>query len=144
MGTDRAGKANDSAGENDREAGQGAGLLAHQLGAERRRQRAAIERFAQAHGYELVGEFYDAAVSSADPLESRLGFAAMLARIEGNSVRMVIVKDASRFPARSLAIAPNAPACRRPAACPGPAASSRRLGYRALADARCCSNASTK
>src|SRR3954452_18155669 len=66
------------------------------------RQREAIERFARAHGYELVGEFYDAAVSGADPLESRPGFAAMLERIESNGgVRVVLVEDASRF-ARSV------------------------------------------
>ena len=51
------------------------------------RQRQAIERFAQAHGYELVGEFYDAAVSGADPIESRPGFAAMLERIEDEGLR---------------------------------------------------------
>lgn len=65
------------------------------------RQRQAIERFAQTHGYELVGEFYDAAVSGADPIESRPGFAAMIERIESNGVRVVLVEDASRF-ARSV------------------------------------------
>jgi DNA invertase Pin-like site-specific DNA recombinase len=65
------------------------------------RQREAIERFAKAHGYELVGEFYDAAVSGADPIETRPGFAAMLERIEENGVRVVLVEDASRF-ARSV------------------------------------------
>jgi DNA invertase Pin-like site-specific DNA recombinase len=65
------------------------------------RQREAIERFARAHGHELVGEFYDAAVSGADPIETRPGFAAMLERIEGNGVRVVLVEDASRF-ARSV------------------------------------------
>jgi DNA invertase Pin-like site-specific DNA recombinase len=65
------------------------------------RQREAITRFAHAQGYELAGEFYDAAVSGADPIESRPGFAAMLERIEGNGVRVVIVEDASRF-ARSV------------------------------------------
>jgi DNA invertase Pin-like site-specific DNA recombinase len=49
----------------------------------------------------LVGEFYDAAVSGADPIETRAGFAALLDRIEGNGVRTVIVEDASRF-AREL------------------------------------------
>jgi DNA invertase Pin-like site-specific DNA recombinase len=58
------------------------------------RQREVITRFAQAHGYELVGEFYDAAVSGADPIENRPGFAAMLERIEGNGVRVVITEDA--------------------------------------------------
>jgi DNA invertase Pin-like site-specific DNA recombinase len=65
------------------------------------RQRLAIEGYAKAHGIEVVQEFYDAAVSGADPVESRPGFAAMLDRIEGNGVRMVIVEDASRF-ARDL------------------------------------------
>jgi DNA invertase Pin-like site-specific DNA recombinase len=66
-----------------------------------RRQREAIVRFAKAHGHELAGEFYDAAVSGADPIETRPGFAAMLERIEGNGVRVVLVEDASRF-ARSV------------------------------------------
>jgi DNA invertase Pin-like site-specific DNA recombinase len=65
------------------------------------RQRAAIARFAKAHGHELVGEFYDAAVSGADPIETRPGFTAMLERIEGNGVRVVLVEDTSRF-ARSV------------------------------------------
>jgi DNA invertase Pin-like site-specific DNA recombinase len=61
------------------------------------RQRIAITNFASANGYEIVDEFYDAAVSGADPIEARNGFAAMLDRIEGNGVRVVIVEDASRF-----------------------------------------------
>ena len=65
------------------------------------RQRMAIERYAGAAGYELVGGFYDAAVSGADPVETRPGFAAMLDRIEGNGVRVVLIEDASRF-ARSI------------------------------------------
>jgi DNA invertase Pin-like site-specific DNA recombinase len=48
-----------------------------------------------------VDEFNDAAVSGADPIETRPGFAALLDRIEGNGVRTVIVEDASRF-AREL------------------------------------------
>jgi DNA invertase Pin-like site-specific DNA recombinase len=36
-------------------------------------------------------------VSGADPIESRKGFTALLDRIEGNTVRTVIVEDASRF-----------------------------------------------
>src|SRR5262245_54158674 len=66
-----------------------------------KRQRAAIEGFAKRAGFELVGEFNDAAVSGADPIESRAGFTALLDRIEGNGVRTVIVEDASRF-AREL------------------------------------------
>ena len=68
-----------------------------------RRQREAIEAFARRAGYELVGEFYDAAVSGADPIDTRPGFAAMLERIEGNGVRTVIVETASRF-ARDLMV----------------------------------------
>jgi Resolvase, N terminal domain len=52
-----------------------------------KRQRAAIQAFAKRAGYELVDEFYDTAVSGADPIDMRPGFAAMLERIEGtNSV----------------------------------------------------------
>lgn len=65
------------------------------------RQRIAIAAYTDANGIELIGEFYDAAVSGADPVETRPGFAAMLDRIEGNGVRLVIVEDASRF-ARDL------------------------------------------
>lgn len=64
------------------------------------RQQAAIEG-AKRSGFALVGWFYDAAVSGADPIESRAGFSALLDRIEGNGVRVVIVEDASRF-AREL------------------------------------------
>jgi DNA invertase Pin-like site-specific DNA recombinase len=63
----------------------------------------AIEAFAKRAGYELVDEFYDAAVSGADPIGTRPGFAAMLERIEGNGVRTIIVETASRF-ARDLMV----------------------------------------
>jgi DNA invertase Pin-like site-specific DNA recombinase len=66
-----------------------------------RRQRSAIERFAKSAGYELVEWFNDPAVSGADPIETRPGFAALLNRVEGNGVRVVLVEDASRF-ARDL------------------------------------------
>lgn len=65
------------------------------------RQRVAIRTYAQCSALDVVGEYYDAAVSGADPIENRPGFADMLARIEGNGVRLVIVEDASRF-ARSM------------------------------------------
>lgn len=48
-----------------------------------------------------MGEFTDAAVSGADPIETRRGFTELLDKIEGNGVRTVIVEDASRF-AREL------------------------------------------
>ena len=66
-----------------------------------KRQRAAIEGFAKRSGFALVAEYNDAAVSGADPIETRRGFAELLDKIEGNGVRTVIVEDASRF-AREL------------------------------------------
>jgi DNA invertase Pin-like site-specific DNA recombinase len=68
-----------------------------------RRQREAIQAFAKRDGYELVDEFYDAAVSGADPIDTRPGFAAMLKRIEGNGARTIIIETASRF-ARDLMV----------------------------------------
>jgi DNA invertase Pin-like site-specific DNA recombinase len=61
------------------------------------RQRAAIAVFAKREGFEVVDEFNDEAVSGADAIEARPGFAALLDRIEGNGVRVVLVEDASRF-----------------------------------------------
>jgi DNA invertase Pin-like site-specific DNA recombinase len=68
-----------------------------------RRQREAIQGFARRAGYEVVEWFYDAAVSGADHIASRAGFAAMLKRIESNGVRTVLVETASRF-ARDLMV----------------------------------------
>jgi DNA invertase Pin-like site-specific DNA recombinase len=68
-----------------------------------KRQRQAIEGFAKHAGYELVGDYFDAAVSGADPIEGRPGFKALLERIVGNGVNTVIVEDASRF-ARTLMV----------------------------------------
>lgn len=67
------------------------------------RQRRAILTYAERNGIEIAGWFYDAAVSGADPIEARPGFAAMLDRIEGNGVRLVLVEDASRFARTMLA-----------------------------------------
>src|SRR4051812_27206587 len=66
-----------------------------------KRQRDAIRAFAKRAGIVIISEFYDPAVSGADPIETRPGFAALLDRIEGNGVRTVIVEDATRF-ARDL------------------------------------------
>ena len=57
------------------------------------RQRAAIAAFSKTAGFELVDEFADVAVSGADPIESREGFARLLDRIEGNGV-----SSSSRMP----------------------------------------------
>ena len=68
-----------------------------------KRQRAAIAQFAKRAGYELVAEFYDAAVSGADPIHERAGFASMLERIAANGVGTIIVETANRF-ARDLIV----------------------------------------
>jgi DNA invertase Pin-like site-specific DNA recombinase len=68
-----------------------------------KRQRAAIDAFAKSNGFEIVGEFYDAAVRGTDHVAQRPGFAAMLDRIAGNGVRTIIVESPDRF-ARDLAV----------------------------------------
>ncbi|NIX75314.1 recombinase family protein [Microvirga sp. c23x22] len=68
-----------------------------------RRQREAVQAHAKQVGFEIVEEFYDAAVSGADPVETRPGFSALLDRIEGNGIRVVLVEDASRL-ARSVLV----------------------------------------
>lgn len=65
------------------------------------RQRQAVSSFATRAGFEIVAEYYDAAVSGTDPIDQRPGFSELLDRIEGNGVRVVLVEDASRF-ARDL------------------------------------------
>jgi MFS family permease len=61
------------------------------------RQRKAIADYAKTAGYAIVEEFYDAAVSGADPVHTRPGFAATLKRIEGNGVKTILVETANRF-----------------------------------------------
>jgi DNA invertase Pin-like site-specific DNA recombinase len=68
-----------------------------------KRQRAAIAAFAKAHGYTIVAEIYDAAVSGADPIAERPGFKSMLDRIAGNGVRCILVESPDRF-ARDLTV----------------------------------------
>ena len=68
-----------------------------------KRQRAAVTQFAKVNGYDLVDSYYDTAVSGADPIDERKGFAAMLERIAGNGVRVILVETASRF-ARDLIV----------------------------------------
>jgi DNA invertase Pin-like site-specific DNA recombinase len=68
-----------------------------------KRQRAAIEGYAQSAGYVIVEWFYDAAIKGAEAVTSRPGFSAMLDRIAGNGVRSIIVESPDRF-ARDLAV----------------------------------------
>ena len=61
------------------------------------RQRTAIANFTARQNLRVVDDFYDSAVSGADAIEDRPGFAALLDRIENNGVRIVVVEDVSRF-----------------------------------------------
>lgn len=65
------------------------------------RQSTAISAFAARAGLEIVGCWWDAAVSGADPIETRNGFAALLNFAEEEGIGVVIVEDADRF-ARSV------------------------------------------
>ena len=68
-----------------------------------KRQRAAIETFAKHAGFEIIDWYYDEAVSGADRIEERPGFADLLERLEGNGVNTIIVETANRF-ARDLVV----------------------------------------
>lgn len=67
------------------------------------RQRDAVARFAKSRRLAIVAEFSDAAVSGADPVDTRPGFLALLARCAANGISVVLVENASRF-ARDLAV----------------------------------------
>lgn len=67
------------------------------------RQREAIEKFAQRHGYRIVGEYRDEGVSGTRELENRPALGALIDRIASNGVRVVIVERADRI-ARDLMI----------------------------------------
>jgi len=68
-----------------------------------KRQRAAIEAFAKRSGFTIVGEYYDKAVSGADRVDQRPGFAEMLQRLASNGAKIIIVESPDRF-ARDLAV----------------------------------------
>src|SRR5262245_3740721 len=68
-----------------------------------KRQRAAINAFAQHARFTIVDEYYDAAVSGADPVDQRPGFAEMLRRLAANGAKTIIVESPDRF-ARDLAV----------------------------------------
>src|SRR6478672_11168835 len=68
-----------------------------------KRQRAAIEAFAKQAGFAVVGEYYDAAVSGADPVDQRPGFAEMLQRLAADGAKTIIMESPDRF-ARDLAV----------------------------------------
>ena len=62
-----------------------------------RRQLAAIEAYARGKYHIVQPPFYDAAVKGSDPIDTRPGFAGMLAYIDRHDVRTIIVENASRF-----------------------------------------------
>lgn len=68
-----------------------------------KRQRVAITAFAKANGYQVVDEYYDAAVSGADPVTDRSGFMEMLRRVSINGAKTIIVESPDRF-ARDLTV----------------------------------------
>jgi DNA invertase Pin-like site-specific DNA recombinase len=67
-----------------------------------RRQAEAVEEYAKGR-HVLVQSFYDAAVSGADPVDTRPGFGDLLAYCEAHGIGVVLVENASRF-ARDLAV----------------------------------------
>jgi DNA invertase Pin-like site-specific DNA recombinase len=69
-----------------------------------KRQQDAVRAYAEGAGVEIVREFYDAAVSGADPLDSRAGFSEMMTYMLGNGARTILVENAGRF-ARDTIIA---------------------------------------
>jgi DNA invertase Pin-like site-specific DNA recombinase len=68
-----------------------------------RRQQEAVHQYAHCAGLEIVAEYYDAAVSGADPIDERPAFADLLAHVRDNGVSVVLVEDPTRF-ARDLAV----------------------------------------
>jgi DNA invertase Pin-like site-specific DNA recombinase len=68
-----------------------------------RRQRTGVTAYAKALKLEVVAEFYDAAVSSADPVDSRPDFIALLEYCAANDIGIVLAENASRF-ARDLIV----------------------------------------
>jgi DNA invertase Pin-like site-specific DNA recombinase len=68
-----------------------------------KRQLAAVEAYATAAGFEIVQTFYDAAVSGADSVDGRPGFAEMLDRLLSNGARTILVESPDRF-ARDLMV----------------------------------------
>jgi len=70
-----------------------------------KRQMSAITAYAKTAGYTIVlPPYYDAAVSGADPIDTRPGFATMLSYLVDHSdVRVILVENAGRF-ARDLIV----------------------------------------
>jgi len=67
------------------------------------RQREVVEGYARACGMELVGEYRDEAVSGTKDLEEREGLTELMARVQANGVRIVLIERADRL-ARELMV----------------------------------------
>jgi site-specific DNA recombinase len=67
------------------------------------RQRETCSTYAATHGIEIVGEFRDEACSGCTDADAREGFGAMIERISGNGVTVVLVERADRL-ARDLIV----------------------------------------
>jgi DNA invertase Pin-like site-specific DNA recombinase len=67
------------------------------------RQQEAVRGYAANRGLHIVREFYDAAVSGADPIDARPQFPELMKYMLGNGARTIIVENASRF-ARDLIV----------------------------------------
>jgi len=67
-----------------------------------RRQSAAVLAYANGR-YNVGASFYDAAVSGADPVDTRPGFGDLLAFCDNHNVSVVLVENATRF-ARDLMV----------------------------------------
>lgn len=68
-----------------------------------KRQEDAILSYANANDYGPLTVFWDAAVSGADPVDTRPNFVKMLQYCEENGVKVILCENASRF-ARDLAV----------------------------------------
>ena len=68
-----------------------------------RRQQEAVRGYAGGKKIRIVDEFYDAAVSGADPIDQRPAFSRMLSFCREHKIQMVLVETAGRF-ARDLGI----------------------------------------
>src|SRR5277367_4774408 len=62
-----------------------------------KRQQEAVRSYAERSSVEIVHEYYDAAVSGADAIDTRNGFKDMLAYMLGNGARTILVETANRF-----------------------------------------------
>jgi len=67
------------------------------------RQQDAVHGYAKGQGWEVVAEYYDAAVSGSDPVDQRDQFTSMISYIQDHEIDTVLVETANRF-ARDLVV----------------------------------------